>query len=815
MTDRTAASYSDDTPRDRGTTTGGGEARSSLTDETALSDETIRRIASAELVTSKRNYDNDLEANRESAYTYYRALPQTLSYPNCGDDNTPSSTSAQSTDVSDAVEWILPAVMKLLSEAPPVSFDAVNQADEDQAELETEYTHLTFFKRCNGYVTLYSAVKDALLLKNGVTATWWDRQKRSTKETYTDLTEVDLGLLLSPDDNSEITLLSQDSREEEVIDPVTGIPLPDQDALRQVQSEFQQATQHAMMMRMPPPPPPDIRSLPTQKQTLYDVEIRRVYSKGMATVDPIPPEDFRVRFDHNSIMLGRARFCSYTRIRSKSDLVAEGYDTKTVDELPLVDSRIYDDGEKYARLDVEREAYTTRDGKGDLDPSLDEVETHICYMLLDINGDGIAEHIRVDLAGRDGEYLLEWNECTENPFSAGTPFIAAHKFYGYSLYDKLKNIQDQKTKLLRQIDYNVDLINNPPRKVLHGQANLMDVLTNRPGAIRRVKDMNALANDEVPNLAQNGFMLLEYLDKRRGERTGVDPDMQSMGTIPVGSETAHGIERLLSAKEELVGLIVRTLAETLVKDIYVKLRGLMLRHMDREELVKLKNKWVKIDPGNWKERTSSTVRVGLGTGDRYRKIKGLQMIIEQQMRDMAAGAMGNILTYDHMYRARAELINALGIGTPSEYYLDPDVLAQPETPEGKKANQALVTMSKRQQQAQAAAAQADPAAKAEQEARTLQAQASMLKAKTDMEKAKMEASQQEKDRMVDMAQFQKEMAFKYTQLQETINQKFAELAARYGGDAEKRDIDRGKVLTAAAQVDLQRMNQTEQEDTDE
>ena len=60
-------------------------------------------------------------------------------------------------------------------------------------------------------------------------------------------------------------------------------------------------------------------------------------------------------------------------------------------------------------------------------------------------------------------------------------------------------------------------------------------------------------------------------------------------------------------------LIARIMAEG-VRDIFALLHGTIRKHGQQSETVRLRNRWVDVDPRDWKARDHMTINVGLGTG---------------------------------------------------------------------------------------------------------------------------------------------------------------------------------------------------------
>jgi hypothetical protein len=217
----------------------------------------------------------------------------------------------------------------------------------------------------------------------------------------------------------------------------------------------------------------------------------------------------------------------------RADLVALGYDEDKIEDCPTGTWDASDNETKYAREDVEREANTFVDDNPTSDESQNIYTIHRVFIRFDGDGDGLDEQYIVILGGHQGEVMFDYYEVPHNPFSASTPFIAAHKFYGYSLFDKLRRIADHKTKVLRMLEDNLDLANNPYKKGVRGAFNLDDVLGGvNEGRLWRVESQDALVEVQPIPIQAQAQQLLDYYDKMRSERSGVDPNAQSLGSLP-------------------------------------------------------------------------------------------------------------------------------------------------------------------------------------------------------------------------------------------------------------------------------------------
>ena len=263
----------------------------------------------------------------------------------------------------------------------------------------------------------------------------------------------------------------------------------------------------------------------------------------------------------------------------------------------------------------------------------------------------------------------------------------------------------------------------------------------------------------------------------------------------------HAMERVLSMKEELVGLIIRVFAETGVKDMFLKLRGLMLRNATHQELVQLRNKWVTLNPGNWVERTNSTVVVGLGTGDRIRKMQGLSQVFQLQQQAMQNGLMGILVSPERIGYTVSEMIRVQGLGDPDDYILEPGLLQDPRnanSPRGKEMIRAQQMAEQQQQQAMMQEqAKQQAAQQAQAELLNLQREIEQIRAQTKIQEQMLKNTQNTKDSAIQALQAQQDRMAENLQFVEELRLKWAELAATETEAESKLVLDAAKTMVAA------------------
>jgi hypothetical protein len=521
-------------------------------------------------------------------------------------------------DVADVIEWIMPSLMKIFTSGDKVvQFEPQGPEDVKMAKQSTDYVNHVIMRQNPGFSIIYQWFKDALLQKNGIVKHYWDDTSETLREEYKNLTEEEFTALLM-EDNVEVLEHTQNGGEED-------------DALISLQPQ----------------------------QITHDAVVRRTYDDGQVRIEAVPPEEFLINKYAKTIE--DARFVGHRVKRTKSELIQQGYPKSKIENVFSNDEADYK-AERLSRFSHEQD----NSPEGDIDDGIWVTE---CYMRVDFDNDGIAELRKVT---KVGDELLD-NEAVDSvPFSSLTPIPMPHKFYGLSIYDLISDLQLIKTTLMRNLLDNMYLTNNGRYEVVEGQANLDDLMTSRPGGIVRVRTPGAVNPLGTPQLDQNSFNMLGYLDSIREERTGVSKQSMGLSEGALKShQTATGVGQVMTAAQQKIELIARVFAETGMKDLANSVYMLVQKYEKPEKLVRLNNKWTTLYPHEWKEKADCVAQVGLGFGNKDMNLMHLGRL--SQTIQMIAGhpAAGMLLKPKHVYNLVAEQIKAMGMKNVDDFIQDP------------------------------------------------------------------------------------------------------------------------------------------------
>lgn len=552
-------------------------------------------------------YSGALAEQRRKSIAYYLGKP----YGN----EVEGRSQVVTTEVRDAIEGQLPALLEIFTASDEiVKFEAQNPNDEAEAQQKTDYANYVFWRQNNGFLILYTAIKDALMVKNCFTKVYWEDYEENTKETYQGLTD------------DEFTYLMQD---EEV-----------------------ELTEHTEEQ--------------TELGTLHDATFRRTKKNGKICIDTIPPEEIKVSKDCGNDIT-KARFVQHSCKKTISELREMGFN---------VDDDITDDSS--AEWNIERQERKSKIEDSAIDDSglgpsrevwVDESEYRV-----DFDGDGITELRKVITVGKN---LLSNEEIDSGSILTGTPKIMPHELFGFSTSDDVMDIQLQKSTVTRQLFDNAYLANNGRYEALDGMVNMDDLLTNRPGGIVRVKTLGAVKRIDTPLLGAPAFGLLEYLDKVKDQRIGVSPADFAADPNALNAK-AHVAEIAQSSTMQRTTLTARILAETFIKKIFEKIIELAAKHDTKQTIIKLRDKYVPVNPREWATDFNTTITVGLGTGSQQAVQNGIMGIFQVYQGAIAAGMGGRVISEQNFYNLLMELAKIPFPRKAEMFATDPSTLPPPQ-----------------------------------------------------------------------------------------------------------------------------------------
>ena len=568
-----------------------------------------------------------------------------------------------STDVRDTVLFMLPSVMRTFFGANKVvEFVPKNVEDIPIAQQQTDYVNYVIQEKNPGFKVLYDAFKDALVRKSGFVKAFWDDSISTSTHEYTNLTpQAYQALVLDKD----VEILEEVAQKETItqIDPLSG---------------------EEMTQEIP---------------VSYDLKIRRVKSKSQVCIESIPPEE--VLIARHARSLDDSSYIAHRMLKTVSELVAMGYDIEEVEQFAgqggaLLDPHSFEEQE--ARNPFDNAVYP--DTSEDKDVLYIE---HFCHY--DLDGDGIDELVRVCTFG-NALHIANVEPWDDLPIIQFCPDPEPHTAIGSCPADYLKPIQAAKSQIMRDTLDSLGHAIFPRMGIVEGQVNIDDVLNTDIGQPIRMRAPGMVQPFAVPFVGKEAFPVLGYLDEAKENRTGVSKASAGLNADALQSSTKAAVSATMSGAQGRIELICRHFAEGGMKQLFRLVNNLIVKHQDAQDIFRLNNEFVPVDPRYWDSDKDIIVNVAISKSSDEEKIAILQALSQKQEQILSQLGPNNPLVSLQQYSNTISKIVEMAGFKDVNNFINTQVPPMPPQPEQDKPDPAALLAQAEAQKAQVQAQKA-------------------------------------------------------------------------------------------------------------
>lgn len=505
----------------------------------------------------------------------------------------------------------------------------------------------------------------------------------------------------------------------------------------------------------------------------FTIEITEEQRVKKYVVMPIPSEEFRCSPRMKS--MDDKVYKAHCTTKTLSDLIEMGFDREIVEALPTESDNFERDSRHNARWRDEN--WVDKERKG----PMREVMLFEEYDYIDIDGDGVAELVR---AFRVDSTLLSVEEWDEQPFVGFCPYPRAHRMVGKGLAEKVMPDQRVESVITRQMLDGL-YASNAPRRWLPeesiGDTTIDDLLNVRPNAIIRGRGLTPPANLSENFDLSKSLTVLQRFSERRQNRTGLTDLGRGMDKNAM-NDTATGQAQLMAAGEKQIRYVARNFGEAMA-EMFLKLMRLVKTHGEYMT-IKIGSQFKQIDPSQWPDEMDFSIRVGLGTNGKDKRIAYRMQIAEMQAQALAGGT--GLVEPKHLYNTGQGLVRDMGLGEPTDFFADPNAPAEidPETGQPKveeeKPDPEMLAMQA-EQQMQQAKMQAEM--ELQQAKMQMSQQEAQMKLQLQREQAEQEADLAERKAQFEAEQAERKMQQEFALAQQRMQME-AQLASMKQADAE-------------------------------
>ena len=521
-----------------------------------------------------------------------------------------------SLDVWDAVESLKAALLETFSSGTrTVKFAPQNEDDVELAKMCTEYTDYVVHRQNDMFSVMSTCIHDSLIARAGVVKVFWETSSETDYEEFEDITESELDMLLAQD-NVELV----DSEVDDI-----GL-------------------------------------------TSGTIGIERDTSQVI--IENVAPEEFLIESQAKS--LETVTFCAHRTKKTLSELRLEGYSEKLIDKIgDHTDVDFETDPEVLARFD---NIGNFRNGSSDHQDQVRSVMVYEAYILLDVEGTGIAELYKVIKAGN---VLLEKEKVSRKPFVTFVPLPTPHSFYGNNFADKVVATQNARTVLTRSILDHAMITNNPRYTVVKGSlSNPRELIDNRLGGIVNTTRPDAIAPMLQAPLNPFIFQTIKLLEEDLEDTTGVSKMSQGLNKDAISKQnSAAMVEQLATMSQQRQKIIARNFAAQFMKPLFHMVYDLVCEEETQERMVELSGSYVECDPRKWKEKRDVSIELHLGYGEQEKEATKYLNVHTMLTNDPNLSVM---YQQPNQYELAKKIMELSGVKEVSAYLTNPENIEPPQ-----------------------------------------------------------------------------------------------------------------------------------------
>jgi len=575
----------------------------------------VQSIITRSIEEAKQHFEENIEPDMSEATDYYfgRATGELKGET--------GRSKVISTDVRDATLDQIPDLLEIfMGSDSVVEFKPRNPMQREQAEQATDMVNYIFYEDNPGFLILNSILKDAGVRRLGYVKWGWVEGERVKGTSMTGLTEEEVLFLQSEGVDYEIVNV----REDEIVGPQGPMPV-----------------------------------------ATYDCEIK-YRDEGRVKVEAVPPEE--VYWTPEARSFDKAPLVVHHREVPVDEILSMGYLMEDIEDHMGVLSDTATESLKWSRQFYGSKQ--TEDNDETRDASQRPVLFAEAYALVDTDGDGIGE-LRMFHCVGPSYHILNGDGfgelVDEIPMAVFTPDPEPHTVVGLSNFDYLKEVQKVKSQIQRgQLNSLAQSIENQ-MIVSQREVNIRDLISPEISGLIRVKsDVGAVREIRHQFVGGDTLPVLEYYDQIRADRTGRAGPREGLNANILQSTDKDAVQSTLSKSQQRIRMVARVYAETGFKALFKGIYKLLIENQRRSRYVKLRGKYVTVDPRSWDADMDVSVNVALGGGSTGAKLQDLFVLAEKQENHLQMGSP--LVSFSELRATYGKIADLMGYKDTDQFW---------------------------------------------------------------------------------------------------------------------------------------------------
>ena len=495
-----------------------------------------------------------------------------------------------------------------------VKFRPVHSRDGGASQSATRLVNQVLLQDNNGYQVLNDAFKEACVTRNSFIKRYWECREDTEVHKFKDITE-------------------------EQLEQLTAALVDDEDKIVAVEFELDVET------------------------GLGDGEIHYRVKKEGVKVEFTPFE--QVMIEPQATSMKDLNYLGHRVRKTKDELIAMGFNEEVVKELSPASTDIEAGviaNERINNISPMNVSDVIMTG----DEKADKIWLYENYLRSSIVTGELELYQVFTIHGQ----ILEINRVSEIPFDTITPFPIPGFVYGESVVDITKEIQDLNTHTVRGMVDNIFNANFRRYTAIEGAYDRRSLLDNRPGGVVEMKRDGAIQPMPYHPLPQGMNHLLEYIEQRKEQRTGVTRLGQGLNADVFKNDNSEGmVNTMLSNAQGRLRQISRNIANTGMMDLMKGIYGLIRENGSEPIEIMTAQGAQLIEPRMLPVREDLIVSLAVGDGERKERAQALVTLFQGTLQNPATK---DLMSPQQIHHATSEIYKAFGVYDVENFLSNPE-----------------------------------------------------------------------------------------------------------------------------------------------
>jgi hypothetical protein len=238
-----------------------------------------------------------------------------------------------------------------------------------------------------------------------------------------------------------------------------------------------------------------------------------------------------------------------------------------------------------------------------------------------------------------GKVLADPEEVDKAPFLSFVPIPIPHVFFGYNYAAQVIHTQNARTVLLRGVLDHTAITTNAKYFVVNGGLlNPRELLDNRMGGVVNVRRPDSVTSMQQQPLNPHLFQTLGLLSDNNDKATGISALSQGLNKDAISTQNSRGlVDNMIKVGSGRQKIMARNFAYNFFVPLMLEVVRLLIVNQKGHKAVEIAGKPFQVTPQAWTERTTCTVSMHLGYGEKDMAANELANGYQLMAKDAALG----------------------------------------------------------------------------------------------------------------------------------------------------------------------------------